>query len=345
MFPGFKIARGSFRSKPADRFDADGLPLLAVCPTPVDAAWNFRDSACVDDDELLDMMHDESDKRRASDRLAQCLGGLRFDSCEIGQQCFGDGRWPLKTDVSCWWCLHPFDSRPFPCPIRRDRAGKWVVRGVFCGPSCAKAWAAQESRFLQAQHIDYLIDVLARLRGFCPPGKKWLHIPTAPPRNVLKMFRGSEGMTISQFRKLCACSFEVKLLEPPVITQKQVIIAEFSRLEDIAKKGRICHREMDADASASTTEIAQRRREGLEVFAGIGARKLNEFFGPSRAGHPPVPVRAAAAPPARAAVPAPPPPAASATAPAKQKQPPRPKRPLPPTKLAPSAPAQKKSKH
>jgi hypothetical protein len=277
----FKVPKGIFRGKPAKtRYNKYGLTAIVVCPTRLDLEWRFSDEPCKDDAELLDRMQQPSDTRTAAQRLQDSLRGLTYESCEIGVQCFEDGRWPAKTDLKCWWCLHGFDTRPFPCPYRKSVDGKLHVMGVFCGPSCAKAWAVHDGRFLDAQRVPSLIDELARSRGFCPKNRTLIHIPEAPPRTVLKMFRGeTEGLTIEQFRGLCACEFDVKVLDPPYITHKQVLVAEHRRLLDMARTGRICHVESSDSYALTALELARKRRDGVRIFAGIGARRLDEFFG------------------------------------------------------------------
>lgn len=306
--PIFKTPRGAFRGKPARaRYNKYGLTALVVCPTRLDLEWTFSDEPCKDDAELLDRMQQPPDPRSAEQRLQDSVRGLSYESCEIGVQCFEDGRWPSKTDLKCWWCLHGFDTRPFPCPYRKSVDGKWHIVGVFCGPSCAKAWAVHDGRFLDAQRVPSLIDELARSRGFCSrptagatttigsssssssgvvpkgpvgPHGPILHIPEAPPRTVLKMFRGEpDGLTIEQFRGLCSCGFDVRVLEPPYITHKQVLVAEHRRLMDMAKTGRICHVESSDSYALTALELARQRREGVKIFAGIGVRRLDEFFG------------------------------------------------------------------
>lgn len=313
-----------------------------VCPTPSDMTWNFSDEPCKDDNEYLDMLQQPSDMRNPEQRLADSVGGANYDSCEVGIQCFSDSRWPEKTDIACWWCLHKFDTRPFPCPVRRDLEGKWHVRGVFCGPSCAKTWITRDSGIPNTAQALFLVDELAKYRGYCPPNKKWLYIPPAPPRTVLKMFRGRDGMTIEQFRGLCANSFDISILDLPYVTQKQIVLAEFTRLMKIARTGRICHAEEAKDFALTALEVAQRKRDGLEIFAGVGSKRLSDYFSAlSSRSSSSLPATATTAPLVTTAKPKPiPPPTTVPSLPLKQKQPTiQTSKPTPPTVTTPIIPA------
>jgi hypothetical protein len=89
---------------------------------------------------------------------------------------------------------------------------------------------------------------------------------------------GPEGMTIEQFRGLCACGFDVKLLDPPLITRKQVLVAEYETLIRESKKGRVCHKDAPETMLMAPADIAAKKREGLRIFAGVGAKRLTDFF-------------------------------------------------------------------
>jgi hypothetical protein len=267
----------SFKGKPpATKHTPDGLPQIVIVPTGVDDGWRFSDSPVASDNEYLDMMQWPSDTRSAHQRLDDCV--RNSDSKEIGVQCFDGNGWPEKTDLRCWWCLHQFDTRPFPCPIYQRASGVLQIRGVFCGPSCAKAWAWVDGRFTNPRHVDALIDALARKRGFCPPGKKYLYIPAAPPRTALNTFCGSDGLTIEQFRGLCAEGYDVLVLHPPYITEKQVIVAECEKMARAVRHGRVAHVDNPDDLMLSAADFARRRKTGLEIFAGVGVKRLTDYL-------------------------------------------------------------------
>lgn len=287
--PRFKTPAGKFRGNPTRaKYNKFGLQCIVVSPTAIDNSWVFTDKPCADDAEYWDRLHATMgirDTRTPEQRLeASTLSSdmINYDSKEVGIECFSDNRWPEKTDLKCWWCLHGFETRPFPCPYRMDREGVYHVIGVFCGPSCAKAWALREGGFADgSSSVVHHIDRLAKCRGYCDKGMKFFVAPPAPPRQALSMFRGEgDGMTIEQFRDLCAKGFEVELLNPPMITHKQVLVADCSKQIKAQKSGRICHVESVNSMSLSAMEAAKARKEGLEVFAGVGTKRLRDFFAP-----------------------------------------------------------------
>ena len=268
---------------PENPLNEYGLPCILVFPTELDKVWRFDDRICETDDDAWDRTHYPPDKRTALQRLAESLRGTGFDHCDsktVGVQCFNDGRWPERSDLLCWWCLHKFDTRPFPCPVRYNAFdGKYTVRGVFCGPSCAKAWAIHDGKFTNIANVIINIDMLAAQRGYAKGGKmKWVHVSAAPPRQCLQIFIGEDGMTIEQFRGLCARCFDVQILNPPMISQKQIIEADYRRLVHAISKERVCQRETIDTLGLAVTEVARMKREGLKIFAGIGVKRLSDFF-------------------------------------------------------------------
>lgn len=269
---------------PTTKHDAYGLPVIVVCPTDVDLRWNFGDVP-VDENEYMIMLQGGRDTRTPEQRLrdsAMHRDEQRYDSQEIGVQCFDGAGWPERTGLSCWWCLHTFESRPFPCPISRAPDGVLRILGVFCGPSCAKAWAISDGCLGNSvDRVLFMIDWLAQRRGFCCDGKSFVFVPPAPPRTALQMFRGPSGLTIAQFRGLCAAGFDVSILSPPYITQKQVIVADCTRMSMAAKAGRVTHVDSPEAYMMSAAEYAERRRAGLEMFAGVGVRRLSEYLAPA----------------------------------------------------------------
>jgi hypothetical protein len=128
-------------------------------------------------------------------------------------------------------------------------------------------------------YIDNLINDLAHKRGYFPPNRKFFYIPIAPPRETLCTFCGPEGLSIEQFRGLCAAGFDVNVLHPPYITEKQVIVAECERMSKLSKLGRLVHVDDVNCLMVPAAEFAKRKRVGLEIFAGVGAKRLTDFIG------------------------------------------------------------------
>lgn len=279
-----KRSHPRYRNKPLPpRLNSFGLPRLLVCPTEADLRWRFRDLPARDINEYYDMVQYSGPETHATAQdmlMKSAMQGGRSGElfCEIGVQCFDvDGRWPLKTDLLCWWCLHQFETRPFPCPTVRLREGVIRVRGVFCGPSCAKAWAMRDGGSFCSSYTCQMIDELARQRGFLLPGKHFLYVPPAPPRECLREFSGHEGMTIEQFRGLCAKCYDVEVKYPPFVMERQVVIAECDRTKRMGISGRLVHNENPSGFMISAAEFARMKREGAEIFAGVGVKRLSDY--------------------------------------------------------------------
>ena len=102
---------------------------------------------------------------------------------------------PLKTDVYCYWCCHPFDNRPCPLPYKYiDNV--FHVYGCFCSPECATAYNFSQNTLQNDIWERYsLINLLY--------GKLYNNvdkIKLAAPRNILRIFGGE--LNIHEFRKL-----------------------------------------------------------------------------------------------------------------------------------------------
>lgn len=96
--------------------------------------------------------------------------------------------WPESTDILCWWCCHPFDTIPIPCPVNYDEIrDRYEVTGVFCSWSCSAAYSVEEYRSL---------DLIYQMKnGLCGYSED---IAISPPRYCLKNFGGY--MSIKDYR-------------------------------------------------------------------------------------------------------------------------------------------------
>lgn len=105
--------------------------------------------------------------------------------------------WPEKTDIYCWWCCHPFDTRPVPLPVRYDlKRNCFLARGIFCSWGCAKAFCVHSNSAHWPEHSELLYMLYRRTVPVAERSASGIR--AAPPRTVLKIFGGD--MTIEDFR-------------------------------------------------------------------------------------------------------------------------------------------------
>ena len=186
--------------------------------------------------------------------------------------------WPVRTDVCCWWDTCPFDWTPFPLPYQYDSgSNRYRSVGMFCGPSCAKAYAARVKGYPNIDSVFYYIETIAEdfygYRLHMEAGKpKRSAIPTAPNKEILQKYCGPEGMTIEQYRNACACGRDIKILPPAWTTMKQVVQAE----QQVACRGRsrVIHRE-NPDHIERTQDLVRKHRI---PFAGLGAKRMTDYL-------------------------------------------------------------------
>ncbi len=91
---------------------------------------------------------------------------------------------PSHTDISCFWCSHPFEGMPCILP-EREEAGVYRVYGNFCCPECAVAYLLEES--LDSTTRWERMALLHRIYG---PYYNHKRIFPAPARCTLKTFGG-----------------------------------------------------------------------------------------------------------------------------------------------------------
>lgn len=183
--------------------------------------------------------------------------------------------WPReKSGVRCWWCTYPFDWTPFPLPCSYDKySKKYRVIGSFCGPSCAKAYAANTLRQTNTGYSYGWIDEIAKKYfGYITPLGQLPLIRPAPPKEILQDYCGPKGFTIKQFRSVCVHGRSIELLPPGWITYKQVVEAEL----EVAKRSSGIRHEESADiCDVRTRDVVRVQRQ---PFAGTGTRRINDYF-------------------------------------------------------------------
>jgi hypothetical protein len=124
--------------------------------------------------------------------------------------------WLEKTDISCWWCCHEFDTLPIGLPVHYCiRVHKFRVKGVFCSFACLMAYKTEK----RIQNIDSLIKYLyQKLTGTAVHESV---LQSAPPRCALQMFGGE--LTIEQFRESSRNNLVYKMVEYPMFVSKDYV--------------------------------------------------------------------------------------------------------------------------
>lgn len=184
--------------------------------------------------------------------------------------------WPDKTDLCCWWCSCQFDWSPFPLPYSYDRfSNRYRVIGLFCGPSCAKAYAKNSSRYSTVENVYSFIEQIATefydyKLGVMTGASKRCTIPLAPPKEILQKYCGPNGFTIEQYRAMCCCGRSLKVHPPHIITMKQVIEAE----QQLAKTKKVYHSENPDDMQCLTDLVTKKR----VPYAGTGAKRITDYL-------------------------------------------------------------------
>jgi hypothetical protein len=103
-----------------------------------------------------------------------------------------NSEWPEKTNIFCWWCCHPFDNEPVPCPINYNEiTDKFLVKGIFCGWSCAAAFSLEKYKTL---------NFVYSLKNNIYSEDEFRKIPIAPDKICLKNFGGP--LSIEEYRNL-----------------------------------------------------------------------------------------------------------------------------------------------
>jgi hypothetical protein len=104
-----------------------------------------------------------------------------------------ESKWPSKTSVWCWWCCHPFDTQPIPCPINYDKIhDRFEVKGVFCSIGCCAAYSVENYKSLT--HVYTFNKRILKETDHDTISS----FKTAPSKTVLKVFGGH--MSIEEFR-------------------------------------------------------------------------------------------------------------------------------------------------
>ena len=120
--------------------------------------------------------------------------------------------WPTSTPIHCFWCCHPFETKPCALPLEyRNEA--FHVYGCFCSPECTASYNFNDFQDTEKRWERYsLLNRLYRKRG--QPNCK---IKLAPPRQTLQIFGGP--LTIIQFRNILEMYDKTYTLNfPPLVS-------------------------------------------------------------------------------------------------------------------------------
>lgn len=117
---------------------------------------------------------------------------------------------PDKTDIACFWCVHPFSHQPCIIP-EREVNGVYNVYGNFCSPECGVAYLLKEGL---DPHVRWeRMALLHRIYDQQGLGQ----IFPAPARECLTVFGGP--MTVDVFRAtLLSKKVRVDLHMPPMVS-------------------------------------------------------------------------------------------------------------------------------
>lgn len=135
---------------------------------------------------------------------------------ELLSQFLHSDTWLRKTNVSCWWCCHSFNTVPLGLPLKYDiDTKKFRVQGVYCSFACMMASHQDKPRKSEAHLIKYLYSKVT--------GTPLIdcQITPAPPRSCLAKFGGP--LSIDQFRNATKENKVYKMVEYPMFVLRTYI--------------------------------------------------------------------------------------------------------------------------
>jgi hypothetical protein len=177
--------------------------------------------------------------------------------------------WPTTTDISCWWCTYNYDWAPFPLPYAFDlHSNRYKTIGLFCGPSCAKAYALRVKRFTNLDNVYRWIESIAtEFYGY----EGLSVIPIAPDKELLQKYCGASGLTIEQYRSMLKQGRNLKLHPPGVITIKQVVEAQ----EQVGKQSKTIRHSENPDNIQRTEDLVRIKRI---PFVSLGIKRIGDYI-------------------------------------------------------------------
>ena len=190
--------------------------VLEECPEPTETNWNCPQDAKVQhvqnwnspfpvdqDIDYQSQEYQQTIKALNNERFKDIHLTANYDydkKIDILMRQFLEGNkrkeWPKSTPIHCFWCCHPFVTRPCALPLEY-KDGTYSVYGCFCSPECAAAYNFNDFQDSEKQWERYaLLNQLYR-KAY---GERNLKIKLAPPRQTLQIFGGP--LNIKQFRNV-----------------------------------------------------------------------------------------------------------------------------------------------
>ena len=123
-----------------------------------------------------------------------------------------ENSYPEKTDISCWWCCHNFNTIPVSLPYKYYN-NKFYTYGIFCSFNCACSYNFQTDDYNMYERYGLLNLLYKKISK----SDKLIKIKMSSPREVLRKFGGY--LSIEEFRKNNLSNQKIyKVNLPPIIT-------------------------------------------------------------------------------------------------------------------------------
>lgn len=123
-----------------------------------------------------------------------------------------DDFWATKNNgrLCCWHDTEPFDGYVYSYPVRKEGA-TWVVRGAFCGLSCAKR-SMIDTCFGDTNIFTLFSSMCAQVYGITET------IYAAPQRELLRKFclDPGQGISLEQMRAIGSDKHRLDIVHPPI---------------------------------------------------------------------------------------------------------------------------------
>ena len=150
--------------------------------------------------------------------------------------------WPPLNwqEFDCWHCCSPLQEPPVPLVQSTDPlTERYVVYGIFCSFSCAKAHIFESQPWSAGDKLLLLDDMAATAFGVTEP------IVPAPPRIRLKRFGGD--LDLKEFKAMHTCistTFNPPLISFPETYEREAVSTMHGQLDQtwtIRNKGKQQH--------------------------------------------------------------------------------------------------------